>query len=49
MILPDAVPGVACLRKMRARRVIVSEVGAKKSLEMEFIEYNDMVEALATY
>ena len=36
-------------RKMRSRRVIVRKVGAKKSLEMKFVEDDDMIEALATY
>jgi hypothetical protein len=36
-------------RKMRSRRVIVRKVGAKKSLEMKFVDDDDMIEALATY
>ena len=35
--------------KMRSRRVIVANVSAENSFEMEFIEYDDMVQALAPY
>jgi hypothetical protein len=33
---------------MRPRRVIVGIVGAKKTLEMNFVEDDGMIEALAT-
>jgi len=34
---------------MRSRHVIVDKVSTQKFFEMAFIEYDDMVEALATY
>ena len=34
---------------MRSRCVIVGKVGAKKTLEMKFVEDDGMIEALASY
>ena len=36
-------------RKMRSCRMIVRNVGAKKSLEMKLVEDDDMIQAFATY
>ena len=36
-------------RKMRSRRMIVRKVGAKKSLEMKFVEDDNVIDALASY
>ena len=36
-------------RKVRSRRVIVREVVAKKSLEMKFVEDDNVIDALASY
>jgi hypothetical protein len=33
---------------MRARRVVISNIGTKKSLEMKLVEDDGMIEALAS-